>query len=316
MAESQSSGFDLGEGLVVKFVDITELKEQEINAQVMNSRHFERLTENIRERGQLESLPYCYQPNGQGPVEIVSGHHRARAARAAGMKSIPVLIDTVEMPTSKKIARQIAANELHGSSDPEVLATLVAMIDSVDALLMTGLDESMLPTIADNDAAKLDLPRAEFEWRMLPLMFLPAQVDDFKLALDSIDKDAALLGYGGTVEDFAAFAKAVHNYGRAIEVRNLSTTVAVMTRIAAAELSDRAATLGSKESKDGRARVDDEGVKMMATVDVMPRVLPAPIAMKLKRLFEASPELTPAAILDRILDEEISARKAMEADRG
>ena len=141
----------IGEDLYIRWVDVTTLREQDINAQVMQPRHFERLTGNIRKRGMVESLPYCHQAGGTGPIEVISGHHRSRAARAAGLQSIPVIVDTRTMRRSEVIAKQIAHNELHGLPDKDVLATLVAMIDNVDDLIATGLDESQLPTVEPDE---------------------------------------------------------------------------------------------------------------------------------------------------------------------
>jgi hypothetical protein len=266
--------FPIGDDLAIVWVDIAALKEQEINAQTMLPRHFDRLAENIRTRGGVESLPYCHRATPEGPMEIISGHHRARAARAAGLDRIPVILDTRPMRRSEVVAKQIAHNELSGTPDTEILAQLVAMIDNVDDLLATGLDESMLPTV-DPDDTTLDLPRAEFDWRMVPLMFLPSQLDDFKHALDSVDSAAVLLGYGGTVEDFTKFARAVHAYGRSIDVRNLSTTVAVLTRLAAEELADRAAVLA-----------EDPEARPVPIADVLPRMLSGAEATDIATLAE------------------------------
>ena len=83
---AQSQELVIGDDLVIRIVKISELREQDVNAQQMSSRDFDRLTENIRIRGQVESLPYCHQPNGEGTIEIISGHHRVRAARKAGVR--------------------------------------------------------------------------------------------------------------------------------------------------------------------------------------------------------------------------------------
>ena len=151
MAEGKNAGvvetsMQIGDDLWIEWRDIADLREQDVNAQQMQPRHMDRLTENIRIRGQIESLPYCHQPDRAGPTSIVSGHHRARAARAAGMKRIPVIVDYQPMTKGRVVAKQIAHNELHGDPDEAILAQLVASLDSVDDLLMSGLDENWLPT--------------------------------------------------------------------------------------------------------------------------------------------------------------------------
>lgn len=233
-AEATGERWRIGDDLWVGFVDITSLREQDVNAQVMQPRHFERLTENIRDRGQLESLPYCYQPNGAGPVEIVSGHHRVRAARAAGMTRIPAIIDTRPMTRSKLIAKQISHNELHGNPDADVLAQLVAMIDNVDDLLATGLDETQLPTV-DRDDTNLATPHGEFDWRLVALTFLPHQLDDFKAALSVIDKGTDLIGVA-PVACFKDFVDAAYQFGMTRNIHNIATIITALTDLARREV--------------------------------------------------------------------------------
>ncbi|MGW6456529.1 hypothetical protein ACWF94_11500 [Streptomyces sp. NPDC055078] len=228
----------IGEDLFIRWVDVTTLREQDINAQVMQPRHFERLTGNIRKRGALESLPYCHQPGGEGPVEVISGHHRSRAARSAGINRIPAIIDTRKMRRSEVIAKQIAHNELHGNPDKDVLAQLVSMIDNVDDLIATGLDEDQLPTVEADDT-KLAIPHGEFDWRAATLMFLPHQMEDFKDAITAIASGTDVVGVA-SAEQFEEFASAVYAFGRCKDVRNFTTMVAMLTDIARREIEQAA----------------------------------------------------------------------------
>ncbi|MFD3612364.1 ParB N-terminal domain-containing protein [Streptomyces atroolivaceus] len=228
----------IGEDLYIRWVDVTTLREQDINAQVMQPRHFERLTGNIRKRGGLESLPYCHQPGGEGPVEVISGHHRSRAARAAGINRIPAIIDTRNMRRSEVIAKQIAHNELMGTPDKDVLAQLVSMIDNVDDLIATGLNEDQLPTVEADDT-KLAIPHGEFDWRAATLMFLPHQMDDFKDAITAIASGTDIVMVAAA-EQFDEFASAVYAFGRCKDVRNFTTMVALLTDIARREVEQAA----------------------------------------------------------------------------
>lgn len=228
----------IGDDLFIRWVDVASLREQDINAQVMQPRHFERLTGNIRKRGMVESLPYCHQPGGTGPIEVISGHHRSRAARAAGLQRIPAIIDTRMMRRSEVIAKQIAHNELHGDPDKDVLAQLVSMIDNVDDLIATGLDEDQLPTVEPDDT-KLAIPHGEFDWRSATLMFLPHQMEDFKEAVTAIANGTDLVGVA-PVEMFEDFAAAVYAFGRSKDVRNFTTMIALLTDIARREVEEAA----------------------------------------------------------------------------
>jgi len=225
----QEKGLEVGPDLWVRNVEIRELREQDLNAQVMQPAMFNRLAANIRERGALESLPYCYQPGGEGPIEIVSGHHRVRAARQAGLAIIPVIVDERPMSVSQKVSKQIAHNALSGEPDEALLAQLVTLMTDADDLLASGLDPEHLPVV-DLDATKMDVPAAAFDWRTVTFTFLPKQMADLQEVIDSIGScDLAAVA---DVELFQPFAAACYRYGRIKEVKSVGTTISLITSVA------------------------------------------------------------------------------------
>lgn len=234
MAPQQYEELQVGDDLYVMKVPVADLRERDINAQVMTPRHFDRLTENIRQRGAIESLPYVSWPNREGPKVIISGHHRFRAARAAGLEVIPCLVDTLPMTESQRYAKQISHNELHGNPDEKILAQMVAQIDNVDDLLTTGLPEDWLPT-PDEDNTQLGLPHGEFNWRLVTLLFLPHQLDQFESALDVLDRHSEIIGIAPR-EDFEEFSKEVVQFGRTMNIRSIATSVGVIIQTARREV--------------------------------------------------------------------------------
>lgn len=54
------------------------IREQDINARIMKNEMQRQLTDNIKKRGQLESLPFCALTEDGNRIEIISGHHRIR----------------------------------------------------------------------------------------------------------------------------------------------------------------------------------------------------------------------------------------------
>lgn len=240
MAQEQEMSGDMqvGDGLYIRVVKADSLKEQEINAQEMSSAQFDRLVENVRERGALESLPYCSQPGGNGPVWIISGHHRVRAAVAAGLPTFPVLIDTKDMPRSLVRAKQIAHNQLVGQPDLDLLRKMVEQIDSPEDLLVSGLNGDELPKL-EPDSTKLDLPSAEFDWRIVNLLFLPEQLSRLEELIGLLGKDDLL---GVAREDqFTEFSKAMVSYGHAKNIKSMATVIDELTKIALAQIADMAA---------------------------------------------------------------------------
>lgn len=242
---------EVGPGLVVKRVVIAQVKEQDLNAQVMQPREFERLTENIRMRGALEQLPYCYQPDGEGVIEVVSGHHRLRAARQAGLSEVWVLVDTMPMRRTEVTAKAIAHNIIHGTPDENVLRELVATIDNVDDLLTTGLPEEFLPLV-DDDNTQLQIPHADFDWRIVYLSFLPGQMADFQAAVEQIERQAEFVGVA-QLDQFEEFAKACYTYGRLMNVKSISTTVAMLTELAVKAIDEMQAD--GVQELDGWVRI-------------------------------------------------------------
>lgn len=240
MAGKQQQGVNppqelqVGDGMFVMILPIADLHEQEINAQVVPPRLMDRLAENIRIRGAVESLPYVYWPERKGVPEIVSGHHRVRAARTAGLEEIPCLVDVIPMRRSQVTAKVIAHNAINGTPDQGILAQMIASIDNVDDLLMTGLPEDQLPT-PDDDNSPLGLPHAEFDWRLVTLLFLPRQLAQFEDALDVIDKNSELLGIAPR-EDFEEFSRTVISAGRTLNIRSVATTVGAIIAIARREV--------------------------------------------------------------------------------
>lgn len=228
--------FVVGDGLEVRLVDPKTLREQEVNAQVMKPRQFSQLVENVKARGQLESLPYCAQPDPDGPIEIVSGHHRVRAAIAAQLKLIPALVDTRPQTRSAIVAKQIAHNALVGESDAEVLRRMIDTIDNPDDLLATGLEPDQLPT-PDASTDFIGPPSVDFEWRNLTFTFVPRQFDKFDDLCKTVDGRQDLIGVA-PLECFDNFARAVAKFARIRDIRSIGTAIATLTDIATAELAD------------------------------------------------------------------------------
>lgn len=218
----------LVDGLAIERLAIAELREQDVNAHVMPQRVFDRLVDNIKKRGELESLPLCAESNGR--IEIVSGHHRVRAARAAGLTEVPVLVDRSGLSRSAIVAKQIAHNALIGRDEEELVKRLIADIETPDDLLETGLDETFLAAVDGNEALESLLPMPDIQWKTVTFTFLPHQLVEFDALVKEIG-DADLVGV--VPEDqFDPFMDAVAKYGRATDVRGVGSIVAMLTRLA------------------------------------------------------------------------------------
>lgn len=219
-------------GLEVWKLDIASLKEQDINAQVMDKRRMKILTSNIKNRGALESLPYVYKDGER--FEIVSGHHRVRAANAAGMAQVYALVETNHLTRSQITSKQIAHNELVGEADQEILGQLVRQMQEVDDMIASGLSEEFLNSI-QGESVVINIPHLDFDWRKIELTFLPKQMHDFQTLCKTIDTKAELVGVADR-EQFDEFSNAMIKYGRTKNVTSVGTVVSLLTEIALREI--------------------------------------------------------------------------------
>lgn len=231
--EGTSSGIRVAADMYVREVELSELKEQDINARVMGGREFERLVENIKARGALESMIYCAQPGGTGQTEIVSGHHRYRAAGVAGMKTVWILVDTSKMTRSQLVAKQLAHNALAGADDPDVIKQLVGFIDNPDDMLASGLTEAEL--MGERDKLQLFAPHVDFDTKTITFSFLPHQADEIETLVESIKGRHDLI-IAGESDQFENFLRAAGAFAGIKRVLSGASAIALLTRVAQEEV--------------------------------------------------------------------------------
>ena len=219
-------------GLEVWKLVISTLKEQDINAQVMDDRKMKILTSNIKNRGTLESMPYIHKKGDT--FSIVSGHHRVRAANAAGLKTIYGLVDTIDLTESQIVSKQISHNELVGQADSEILGELVKKMKEVDDIIASGLPEKFLNQIAQQSPV-MDLPQLDFDWRTLQLVFLPEQLKEFQSLVRMVDSKAEFVGVAN-VSQFDEFSKAMVQFGKTRNIKSIGATIQLLTEIALREV--------------------------------------------------------------------------------
>ena len=220
----------MGNGIAVWKVDVDLLREQDKNARVMSPDKFERMKGTIAEGGRLESLPLCViQKNTAGNEEfhIISGHHRTRAARAAGLRKVFVMVIEEELTHDQIRAKQLAHNALTGYDDPVLLAELFSEIQSVEAKLESGIFDGdidfELPSIRADDIV------FDFDYEMLQILFLPKQKEKFDEVLNLLKKDAEV--YLADKADFEKLRGVLAEMSGRENIRNVSALFAKMLDI-------------------------------------------------------------------------------------
>ena len=209
---------------------MTDLREQDLNAQVMQPAEYQRLVENIRNRGALESLPYCAQPPGQDYVNDVSGHHRVRAAFEAGMSDVWAMVDTSALTRSQTTAKRSPTTSSSVGLDEAVLRQLLDRVINVDDLLETGLPERFMPS-PPSDAVAILTPAADFDWRTISFAFLPHQLTDFDALIARLDGRQDLVAVA-PLDVYDSFVKALGGFQRVRKVTSAGTAIALLTRMA------------------------------------------------------------------------------------
>ncbi|NIV38020.1 MAG: ParB N-terminal domain-containing protein [Anaerolineae bacterium] len=228
----------LPEGLSLYVADLDELREQDINPRSMPKKMFEQLVENIKDAGGLESIPLCVRVGKQ--IQIISGHHRVRAARAAEKKRILVLLYD-ELSVSRIKSKQLAHNTISGEDDPQMVKRVFEAIDELAAKFEAYVDPKIFDLIPQPVKFKPpDVDMAALSKTVL-IVFLSAQMLDFRAAVDLImpkaDVDEVYLAQR---EIYESWREALQRVRDDMEVHSIPTAVAEMARLAVEALEARA----------------------------------------------------------------------------
>lgn len=217
---------DMGSGLVIATVDLSIIKEQDVNARIMKNEMQDQLTANISKRGQLESLPLLVFINGK--IEVISGHHRVKSARAAGLKEIVAIIDVSGLNRSQIAAKQLAHNAISGFDDENVLREIAKMITDVDDMLESALNEKYFQNV-ETAIAKFSTPAIDFDFKTITFTFLPHQIRDLSVLVDALNGD--VIGVAD-LEQFKPFVDALRKVQKFEDVKAIGAAIHLMTKMA------------------------------------------------------------------------------------
>jgi len=175
--------YSLGEGLEVWQVPTAMPKEQSVNARAMNPEMFLQLANNIKNRGQLESLPFCAVTDDG--LELVSGHHRVRAARKAELNEIWVMVDTSGLSKDHIRSKQLAHNSLQGQDNQDLLRQIYLSIEDAEAKMEAYINLDELKETDFNVKLTTSDFELELETKTISLLFLPLQA---KLLVNAVQR--------------------------------------------------------------------------------------------------------------------------------
>lgn len=140
----------------------------------MRHEQYKRLVENIKRDGQLESVPFCVRLPGEDRYKVLSGNHRVKAAKDAGLTHLLILY-TDGLSADEQVAKQLAHNAIAGQDDARVLAELFESIQAIELKLYSGLDSKTLNVLERTEMTMLS--ELTLDWRQVTLTFLPEEAE-------------------------------------------------------------------------------------------------------------------------------------------
>jgi hypothetical protein len=167
--------------LRIAIVPISQCDLLEKNARFMRVEQYKRLVENIRRDGCLTSVPFAIRHAGsagspQGDrYTILSGNHRVKAAKDAGLTEVTLLYTDRELTHAQQVAIQLSHNAIAGQDDMAILRELYDEINDVALKEYSGLDDVLLGKLNPPDLDPLS--EKGLEYRIVSIAFLPEEVE-------------------------------------------------------------------------------------------------------------------------------------------
>ena len=176
-----------GQSFRLALAPIEQLQLLEKNARYMPHEMFRNLVENIRRDGALTSIPFCWKDGER--YHVLSGNHRVKAAREAGLTHILILYGEGPITRQEFVARQLSQNAISGKDDPIILRHLWNEIDDVALKYYAGLDDKALEQMAD--ALLPSLSDAKLDYRLVSFVFLPEEAERLQAAFERVKETTA-----------------------------------------------------------------------------------------------------------------------------
>jgi hypothetical protein len=202
----------------LELADPGELKLLDKNARYMKAEQFQALVENVKQDGNLSSLPLCYREK-DGTLRVLSGNHRVMAARQAGVKQVLVMVVADEKDMDERLAIQLSHNAIAGQDDLVILKELWESIKDVQARIYAGLDSDTVKALQGIQFAAITEQRLRY--KLANFLFLPEELDD----LDSLLKETAAAFAGDAVylahlHTFDAFFELIVRVKKRCQIKN------------------------------------------------------------------------------------------------
>lgn len=217
---------------------------QKRNARYMTPEQMERLVENIKRDGHLESVPLVTAAKVEGKYSIISGHHRIEAAKMAGIEKILVMVVTVKN-RDQLISKQLSHNAIVGQDDPHMLVELYEAIGDLSEKLYSGIQDA---------AAKVSYMSVNFRagsFKELTLVCLPDDIEFTDEVLEdirnlSVKPDTAVRTVDAAV--WEEFVKHLISIKRTENIKSTGSAFVEMARLARVYIEERNAKTSTQQT--------------------------------------------------------------------
>lgn len=222
----------LENGLELWKVEIDELREQDKNARTMPDAMFRRLTDTIKRDSRMESLPFCAVTD-KG-IEVISGHHRTRAARSAGVNEVWVIVDTTGLTPSQIKSKQLAHNAISGSDDPSMLSQIFAELETVEDIKESFIFKDDFDNLEKMGMSGIQLDIATHS---MLLLFVPSYYEKWESLLNNLPSTDEIAVADATIEE--QFRVAVKTTGKAYNIKAATPIICKMIDIITQDTESR-----------------------------------------------------------------------------
>jgi DNA modification methylase len=123
----------------VEYVDIPRLREWDRNPRVMSEDELDALKKNIQHFGIVD--PIVVNKDNL----VIGGHQRIKAAKALGMKRVPVV--RLNLTSQEVKVLNLALNRISGSWDVQKLAPILQELESIPEIDLTGFTPTEITEI-------------------------------------------------------------------------------------------------------------------------------------------------------------------------
>lgn len=220
------------------------------NARYMTAEQMGQLTANLRRDGSLTSAVLVYKMNpAQDELTVLSGNHRAEAAIAAELDTIPVIEITTRLSPARLRAIQLSHNAITGQDDLNILLKLYEELP-LEEKLYSGLTDDDFEALQPLDLSGLSVGQPEYQ--SVELLFFPSEQEAFSQLLQSLKlnervKDRFWLA---DLRDFDAVFDAVVGTKETKNIHNTALAFRAMAQLALERLEQLTAEADHAQATD------------------------------------------------------------------